>query len=283
MGEPYGQLDGFRDPLALGEDEIRERIERLERRGQLPDEREFRSDYLGLLEVGAGQRVLDVGCGTGVVTREVARRVAPGGRAVGLDPSPPFLAHARAVADAEGLGDGIEFQLGSARAIPFPDGSFDRVIAVTALAHIPDAPRTIPELRRVTRPGGRVGIFDLDTDSLIVNHPDRVLTRRIVAAYSDHAAVDGWLARRLPGLLVEAGFRDVAVRAFTPLDQDPTGFYATTAERAAEVAVRMGAIDEGERQIWLAGLRNERSSGRFLAGRTHLFVWGTRPPEGSGG
>jgi len=278
----YGRCDLFRDPTATGEEEARELVARLERRGRLPDERETRAAYLGLLGIGPGQRVLDVGCGSGVVTRDLARRVAPGGLAVGLDPSPTFLTHAGALARADGLRDGIEFQLGGALAIPFPDGSFDAVVAATVLAHVPDGARAVPELGRVTRPGGRVGVFDLDTDSLVLAHPDRALTRRIVAAHSDHGAVDGWLARRLPGLFLQAGFEEVGVRAFTPLDRDPSGFYGGTAERAAEVAVKVGAIDEAEREGWLVALRAQQAAGGFLAGRTHLFVWGTRPGAGGG-
>ena len=243
----YGRCDLFRDPTATGEEEARELVARLERRGRLPDERETRAAYLGLLGIGPGQRVLDVGCGSGVVTRDLARRVAPGGLAVGLDPSPTFLTHAGALARADGLRDGIEFRLGGALAIPFPDGSFDAVVAATVLAH-----------------------------------PDRALTRRIVAAHSDHGVVDGWLARRLPGLFLQAGFEEVGVRAFTPLDRDPSGFYGGTAERAAEVAVKVGAIDEAEREGWLVALRAQQAAGGFLAGRTHLFVWGTRPGAGGG-
>jgi hypothetical protein len=130
-------------------------------------------------------------------------------------------------------------------------------------------------MARVARPGGRVGVFDRDPDSFVIAHPDRVLTRRIVGALSDHGSIDGWLARRLPGLLAEAGLRDVRVRAFTPLERDGSGFYAWYALRAAGVAVETGTISEEDRRAWVAGFEAEQAAGRLLVGMTHLFAWGT--------
>ena len=110
-----------------------------------------------------------------------------------------------------------------------------------------------------------------------VTHPDRALTRRIVAAASDGSAVDGWLARRLPLLFAGAGLEDVRVRGFFPLETDPRGFYATLMERAADVAVASGAITEAEGHGWLDALHATQARGPNIAGRLHIFTWGRRP------
>lgn len=274
----YGRLDIWKRATTDAA-QARELAERLELRAQSPDEVAVRAAYLALLGLGSGMQVLDIGCGTGAVTREAARRVAPDGLVVGLDPSPAFLAIARELAERDGLAALIRLREGDARGLPFGEAEFDVVVAATALSHVPDGARAVPEMARVVRPGGRVGIFDLDTESLIVAHPDRALTRRVVAAHSDHAVTDGWLGRRLPGLFAEAGLRDIGVRAFTPLERDPNGFYAGVAERAAQIAVETGSITEDERCRWLDALHAEAAAGRFLAGRTHLFVWGVRPQD----
>jgi ubiquinone/menaquinone biosynthesis C-methylase UbiE len=275
--EEYGELSLWRDTANIDEARARELVERLERRGRAEDEIAARAAYLDLLGVAPGERVLDVGCGSGVVLRDIAKRVAPDGLAVGLDPSPHFLAAARELAEGEGLADRIELREGDARALPFGDAEFDVALAVTALSHTPEAERAIPEMARIIRPGGRVGVFDLDGDCLIISHPDRALTRRIVAARADHGIVDSWLARRLPGLLAEAGLHDIRVRAFTSLERDPNEFYATWAEAAARQALDSGTITEQEHADWLDTLRVEQAAGRFLAGQTHLFTWATRP------
>jgi hypothetical protein len=144
------------------------------------------------------------------------------------------------------------------------------------LVHVPGGDAAVAEMARVVRPGGRVGIFDLDGDALLISHPDRALTRRIVAAFSDHSTVDGWLVRRLPGLLTRAGLTEVAVRAFLPLEQEPDGFYGRVAVRAVDVAAEVGAVTDAERDAWLAALRAEQAAGNFLGGRAHIFCWGVK-------
>lgn len=273
----YGSRSLWRDTVGLDAARARELAARLERRAKAPDEIEARASYLGLLGVAEGDRVLDIGCGSGVVTRELARRVGPRGCAIGVDQSPGLLAMARDLAKADGLAGHTEFHEGSALALPFPDGDFDVAIAATVLSHIPDGGRAIPEIARVVRPGGRVGVFDLDTDMTTVTHPDRALTRRIVAAASDATAVDGWLSRRLPLLLSRAGLEDVRVRGFFPLEADPRGFYADMMERAAEAALKIGAIAESEYRGWLDALHAEQTRGPVIAGRLHIFAWGRRP------
>jgi ubiquinone/menaquinone biosynthesis C-methylase UbiE len=248
----------------------------LELRGRGDEERAVRDTYLNIVGVHAGNSVLDAGCGSGVVTRELARRVGLAGRVVGLDPSSVMLAFAQEIAAQEGVHHQIEFCVGDVRALPFEDASFDVVVAVTTLAHTTNAESALPGLLRVLRPGGRIGIFDLDTTSWVISHPDRELTLRI-GAFGATIATDGWLARRLPGLLVSTGFADVQVRAFTPLDRDPGGFYARNAELWAEAALHSGVVSEDERQAWVSALHAEQAGGYFFAGLTRLFVWASRP------
>jgi hypothetical protein len=128
---------------------------------------------------------------------------------------------------------------------------------------------------RVTRPRGRIGVFDIDGDLTLFAHPDRELTRRIVAAYSDQGWVNGWLVRELPARFTELGIVNVKARGFMPLETG--GYYANRAERSAEAAVKSGAITGDEQARWLQALRAEIAGKRFLGGQVHLFVWGARP------
>ena len=112
---------------AADEARVRELARLMELRGQGEDQTSIRAAYLDLLQIAPGERVLDVGCGTGVATRAVARRVAPTGRVVGVDPSPTMLSVAREVAERDGLLEQIDFQIGDARALPVDDAAFDVV------------------------------------------------------------------------------------------------------------------------------------------------------------
>jgi ubiquinone/menaquinone biosynthesis C-methylase UbiE len=273
----YGRQSMWRDTAGADAAKARDLASRLELRAKVDDEAKARETYLDLLGVTTGERVLDVGCGSGVVTREIAKRVGTDGRAVGLDQSPALLAVADELARKAGLGNNVEFREGNVLRLPFPDGVFDAVLCVTVLSHVPGGEHAIPELVRVLRPGGRVGVFDFDADMTIFTHPDRALTRRIVAASSDALAVDGWLVRRLPMLFGEAGLEDVRVRGFFALETDPHGFYANLAERSADAALKAGAITDAERSTWLSELQAQQTRGSVIAGRLHIFVWGRKP------
>ena len=275
-GEPItaGRLSPWRESANIDDREAAEHAARLELRARSPDEVTVRDEYIGLLGVKPGERFLDVGCGSGVVTRALAQRVLPVGQVVGTDACGPLLKIARNLADETGMGSFIEFEEADCRNLPFPDKSFDGVIAVTTLSHVPHVERALAEMVRVTRPGGRMGVFDIDGDSTLISHPDRERTRRIAAAFSDHGLVNGWLMRSLAGMLVDLGLTDVRTRGFMPLDSG--GYYARAAERAGEIALEAGAITKDECMEWLEALRAQIAAGRFVSGRLHLFVWGTR-------
>ena len=273
----YGQESLWRDTATVDAEGARDLAARLERRAKAADEIAARNAYLDLLAIAGGERVLDVGCGSGAVTREIARRIGSRGVAVGLDPSPALLAVARELAKEAGVGDRIEFREGDALRVPLPDGSFDAVVCVTVLSHVPRGEAAIPEFIRVLRPGGRLGVFDLDTDMTAFTHPDRVLTRRIVAAASDAMAVNGWLVRQLPSLFQRAGLVDVRVRGFFPLETERQSFYGNMADRCAEAAVKMGVVTESEARAWLDAFHEQGARGPIIAGRLHIFVWGRKP------
>ncbi len=275
--EDFGRLSQWRDTGALDPARARELASRLELRARAEDEVRTRDEYLGLLDLSPGERVLDVGCGSGAVTRAIARRVAPAGRVTGADASREFLDIASRLADEGGVGALVQWQQADCRALPFADQSFDVVLAATVLAHVPDAARAVAEMARVTRPGGRMAVFDFDGDSFLISHPDRELTRRIVAAFSDHASVNGTLVRRLPQLFARAGLVDIRSRGFMPLERGPGTFYASMAERAGQVALETGAIASEQLVRWLAELRAIYETGQFIAGRLHLFTWGSKP------
>jgi SAM-dependent methyltransferase len=104
------------------------------------------------VRLAPGQRVLDVACGTGVLAREAAKRVTPGGSAVGLDHNDGMLAVARRQAP------GVDWQSGRAEALPFPDAGFDAVVSQFGLMFFDDRQAALREMWRVLKPGGRVAV-----------------------------------------------------------------------------------------------------------------------------
>ncbi len=119
-------------------------------------DRGWRRRALAALELGDGARVLDLACGTGDLTLALARG---GARVVGVDPSRGMLATGRAKLARGDVPAALT--LGEAEALPFPDGSFDAVTMAFGIRNVQSRPRALAELRRVTRPEGRVAILEL--------------------------------------------------------------------------------------------------------------------------
>jgi len=110
-------------------------------------------DLVASVGLRPGQRVLDVACGTGVVTRLAAKGVAPGGGVTGLDLNPGMLAVARSVAPAD---PAIDWVQGDAQSMPLKDGAFDVVLCQMGLQFMSDKAAALREMHRVLAPGGRI-------------------------------------------------------------------------------------------------------------------------------
>ncbi len=113
----------------------------------------WRRAMVAAVDVGADARVLDVACGTGLVSRALARRY--GCSVVGLDQSPEMLSRARAL-----VGPSMELVQGEAERLPFDDGAFDALTFTYLLRYVDDPAATMRELARVVRPGGRIAMLE---------------------------------------------------------------------------------------------------------------------------
>ncbi|MFF4507484.1 class I SAM-dependent methyltransferase [Streptomyces sp. NPDC001401] len=146
-----------------------------------------------------GDRVLDVGCGTGYLTRRMAARIGPDGSVTGVDPSPPVLDYARSKRQRPGSAP-CTYQQGIAESLDAPDASYDTVVTSLMLHHLPEElrPTALREMHRVLRPGGRLLVAEF-------RPPRGGIGRHLVHGAAGHAMSHNRIDL-LDGLITDAGF-----------------------------------------------------------------------------
>lgn len=266
--EDFRHLDQAQDPQAA--------LRYLDAVGGLEAAREYKNQTFEMLEVGPGQTVLDVGCGTGDDARLLGARVGPSGRVVGLDSSNAALAEA--IRRNAGSTAPVEFRLGDALELPFPPDEFDCARADRVFQHVDDPARALQEMVRVTRPGGKVVVFEPDWDTLVVDSSDRESTREVIRCNADVAVRNGWIGRQLRAMFVTAGLAHLEVRGtvavLTSFAVADDLFFLT---RSVESAVGSNRITSAQATRWLGELRGADQVGAFFASLNGYAVAGRKP------
>ncbi|MEU1470501.1 class I SAM-dependent methyltransferase [Streptomyces sp. NPDC005761] len=205
-------------------------------------------------ELRSGMSLLDVGCGPGTITADLAALVAPG-RVTAVDTTQEILAQAADTASERGL-DNVEFAVADVHALDFPDDSFDVVHAHQVLQHVGDPVQALREMRRVCRPGGIVAARDSDYAAMSW-FPESPVMNAWQQLYGRVARANGGepdAGRRLLSWAREAGFTDIIPTAAswcfaTPESRDWwSGLWAdrTVGSVYAELAVDGGHATPGE-------------------------------------
>lgn len=159
-----------------------------------------------------GERVLDIGCGSGIVARHAASHVEPNGTVIGLDPSPAMLAVADDRANEQGLS--IEWIQGTAEDIPIPANSIDLIFCSQAIQFCPDQRAAMREMRRVLTDGGRavVSVWTGGLESFPVYAALDAAIEKHIGAAPLRAAYSADIAQ-LRDWFTEAGFGQVEIES----------------------------------------------------------------------
>ena len=236
----------------------------------------YKQQSFALLDLQPGQRVLEVGCGTGEDARAIAQRVAPGGRVVAVDGSQHMIATAKK--RAEGCGLPVEFQIANAHQLPFADGSFDASRADRIFMHLESPAQVLGEMLRVTRRGGRVLIYEVDFETVTLDLPDRQRTRKIINTWCDGFR-NGWLGRHIPALFREAGLEDVRITPATQWLRYPLAMQLVGPE-TVERACAAGLLTTAEGEDWLRQLQQRYEAGLLFCTLAGFLVVGRKPDNG---
>lgn len=195
-------------------------------------------DFVSGIDLPEEAKVLEIGCGTGAVTRFLAD-LPQVSQALGVDPSPVFIAKARELA---GQVQNLTFQEGDGRALTCEDRSFDAVLFHTTLCHIPKPEQALSEALRVLRPGGWLAIFDGDYVSVSVAIGNFDPLQCCADAAIDGLVHDRWLVRRLPAMLPAAGFEAPQSRSYGYTSLPEPSYMFTLVDRGADLLLGAGRI-----------------------------------------
>lgn len=210
-----------------------------------------------------GLDLLDVGCGPGTITRDLARLVAPG-RVVAVDAAAGVLDEARRTCEEAGIGN-VEFHQAAAESLPFADASFDVVHAHQVLQHVRAPVQVLREMRRVCRSDGTVAARDGDYHGQAWWPLEPVMDRWL-SLYSDVARCNGGepdAGRRLSSSAMEAGFSAVRCSAstFCVATSEQCQWWGelwaerTTSSALGERLVELGMADADELSLIADGWR----------------------------
>jgi ubiquinone/menaquinone biosynthesis C-methylase UbiE len=235
----------------------------------------FKHQTFALLGVQEGYHILDIGCGIGADVRLLAQKVGQTGRVVGIDKSETMITQAQERAQGSNLP--LEYHIGDAHSLPFPDNSFDACRSDLTFQHLENPETALAEVIRVARSGASIVIAEPDGETEIIDMPDQALTRKILNYHSDLRR-NGWMGRQLPRLFKQAGLVDVRIfpETFVQTDYalaDRLFRLRATVQRAEQSGVITG--EEGVR--WLTYLEEMSKAGSFFCGGTIFTVSGKKP------
>lgn len=255
------------DQLVFDEDASR----RIEEIYGTPDVVEQRRRVLAALDLRPGERVLDVGCGPGLLAAQMAQAVGPGGHVRGIDVSVDMLSIA-ARRDAGPQAAPIAVGEGEATALPVPDTSLEVVVATQVYEYVADIAGALAEARRALVPGGRLLVLDTDWDSIVWRSRDDGRMARVLEAWDEHLAHRD-LPRRLPQLLREAGLTldRCDVVPILNVGDDRDTYSGGMRELIATFVPGRRGVDARETEVWAEDLRTMGADYFFSLSR-YLFT-----------
>jgi ubiquinone/menaquinone biosynthesis C-methylase UbiE len=258
------------------DDEVTLMVTILDLQDAAPSIRRLQDWALGLARVQPGEFVVDVGSGTGTMTRRLGALVAPDGQAVGVEPNPRLreVAGSRAATSP-----GVGFVDGLAARLPFSDGSADVVWCERVLQHVADPQAAIDEFARVLRPGGRAVLLDTDHATRVTSAMDADVEAKLLAAFMSNMP-NPRSARHIPEQAMRAGFTVDPDIGSTALIFPPRVLLdSPLIAGAAATAVATGSLGQEEADAAVRALRAAAEAGHAFSAVT-VFGFLLRKPAG---
>jgi len=266
LGETtWETVDGSSDPAAF--------VTYLQRLDGSATMQEHRREFLSLLPLQEGERVLDVGCGTGADSMAVSDSVGASGRVVGVDASRLMVQRAAGVARA--TGGQVGYAAGNASGLPVGSGVFDGLICNRVLMHLRKPAVAVREMARVLKPGGWVALCEPDWSKTRLE-PDGRATQAILATHC--ASFENGAVGSLLGTLVRAAGCEVTtdVERAGVMDDYETAWPMLNLDRSVDAAVDAGVLSPADAARWRLDVEMAGASGAFRMHAVGCFCIGRK-------
>jgi ubiquinone/menaquinone biosynthesis C-methylase UbiE len=272
--DPYSMTD------RLDETAISAIVTRLEARGELPFFRMMLDEYLDALEPSRLNRVLEVGCGTGVAARALARHPAFLGHIDASDLSADLIAAAQRLAEDDGCADRITFSVGDARTLSNSE-AYDAVIAHTVISHVPDYQALLSSLFRAVAPAGKVVLFDGDFSSITLGAENPTDGEALSNALIEGLVTNPMIMRQVPWLASANGFEIARSFAYLMSEIGTAGFFADGFPSYPVLLAKSGVTDQATAQAWVDQQRAYSEAGTFF-GAINFYTYILQPKSDNG-
>lgn len=269
MNTSNSWLNGSDDP-----EKAKKIVEFLEERSKYPDQIEINYSLREVLNPKKGEHLLEIGSGSGFLCRLMAKDLSPGGHITGIDISPEIVKYSQDYARKENLNNLITFEVANANKLTYPNGFFDGAFAARLLLYLTNPLDVVIEIIRVVKSGGRVVLMDWDFETLVVDHSDRELTRRIFHWRNDHKDGNNWSGRQLFRLLKVAGLKEVTLFPVVSTATDESSSLTQSLWHAASGALEQGIITTKEYDDWISEIKLNIKNQQYFASIVYFIVRG---------
>lgn len=253
--------DPYTDPDSQNSTAVQAMITRLEERGQHGAFSQMIEAYVRTLSHEQPLTVLDLGCGTGVVTRQLARYLHPASDVHGADVSSQLLAEAAKLSEIQN----ITWDHVQPGRLQYEDGTFDAITMHTLLSHVPVPVDVLAEAKRVLKKDGKLIIFDADHAGTTYGHPDYETMRRVNHLLTSAIATHPDVCRQMPRYLKEAGFLLKDHHADVISECGSGNYWLSSVRGFARLIPTLNILTPEEADEWVNQMLSSHEDGTFFA------------------
>jgi len=253
-----------------------ENAKRLQRLYLTSDVKAQRAETIRQLNLSAGERVLDIGCGPGYLCESMAQLVGPDGAVVGIDVSTDLIA----VCNRQKASEWISYAIGNATELGQSDASFDAVVCTQVAEYVPDVDRVLMETFRVLKPGGRTIFVATDWNAVVWHSENRERMASVMKSWEAHCAHPR-LPRSMASRLINAGFQLDGASVFPILNlrYDDDTYSKGLAQGIRDFVSRRNDVSADDLSAWHGEFERLSGAGRYFFS-TNRYIFSASKPAG---